>query len=100
MVKYLGMYINDIKEFKGSYHFLENVNDGYSKIVYYPKMDSVHYYYQLFGVLSRIFGEDLVQSVGIKNIVKAYIEDALQVDITNNYYRIHESIHLLKLPGN
>lgn len=83
MVKFLVMFIKEIKEVNGNYYFLENPDDKYSKIKYEQDAKIVYHYYGLNEVLSRIYGKELVESVGIDNVVKRYVEDTLNVEVSD-----------------
>lgn len=87
MVKYLDTLISDVKEANGSYYFIGYDDKNYAKIRYYTLAKEVYYRYGLSDEMAKIFGEEFMERIGIENIVKRYVEDTLQVEVSDTQYQ-------------
>lgn len=81
MINYLDMLIDDVKEIDGDYFFIGYDDTGYSKIRYDFNTKIAHYGYNLSNEIVKIFGEEFMERIGVRAIVKKYVEDTLKVEV-------------------
>lgn len=98
MVNFLKTHIKEIKKVDDTYYFLENPSDEYCKIKYHQIARNAYYYVGLSGEISKVYGKELVQRVGISNIVERYVEDTLNVVVSNTIEINIRLLFMLKTP--
>jgi diketogulonate reductase-like aldo/keto reductase len=100
MVKYLGTFIKDIKEVNDNYYFIENPGNKSAELRYEINTKKVYYWYVLVEQIVKIYGEELVKSVGVRNIIEKYVEDTLKVEVYDTSPLPFKGHTMLKIPDN
>lgn len=94
MVNYLDTLIVDIKEIDDSFYFVGYDSKKYATIRYDSDTKNVYYWYGLSNEMTKIFGKELVDRIGIKNVIKRYVEDTLEVEVSDTILSIQSTCHM------